>query len=294
MKMHLAIVAMAAGLAVSGVSSAEAKSGPGKYAEVNGLKMYYEVQGKGEPLVLIHGGMVTIDGSFPKTRPLFNKHWKTIAVELQAHGHTGDVKDRPLTIEQSAEDIHALLKQLKIEKADFFGWSLGGAIALQIASKHPEMVRKVAVSGTALTTEGQIPDMKKNMASLTPEMFPQEWKDEYAKKNPDPNGFPNLVAKIKQFAADSKPMKPEEIKAIQAPVLFLIGDADIVRLEHAAEVKRLLPNVSVAVLPMTDHFAPVSRAEWVGPMVKAFLEAPLPAASAQAGGSAGTAGTKKP
>lgn len=292
MKRSLTIVALGLGLFAAAAADAAGKGAAGKYAEVNGLRMYYEIQGKGEPLVLIHGGMVTIDGSFAKTRPAFNKLRKTIAVELQAHGHTGDIKDRPLTVRQSADDVVALLKHLKVEKADFFGWSLGGAVALDIASRHPALVRKVVVSGTALTEDGMMPDFKKNMASIGPEMFPQEWKDEYARKNPDPQGFPNLVAKIKQFAADLKPMKAEEVRAIRAPLLFLIGDADIVRLEHVPEVKRLLPSASVAVLPMTDHFAPVSRADWMAPMVTAFLEAPMPAPTA--GAAPGAADAKKP
>jgi len=223
--------------------SAVAQNGDakGSYAPVNGLKMYYEIQGAGKPLVLLHGGMVTIETSFPKTRPVFNKTWKTIAIEQQAHGHTGDIKDRPLTVEQMAEDTYALLKQIEVDSADFFGWSMGGGVALQIALKHPEMVRKVAVSGTAFFAEGQITGQKEMMATLTPDMFPAEWKQEYARKNPDPRGFPNLLAKVKQFAADWQGMTKEEIKSIKAPVLIILGDADIVRPEHAVEMFRLLP-----------------------------------------------------
>jgi pimeloyl-ACP methyl ester carboxylesterase len=238
--------------------------------------MYYEVQDIGRPLVLLHGGMVTIEYSFDKIRPAFDKTWKTIAIEQQAHGHTNDIKDRPLTIEQMAEDTYALLKQIKADSADFFGWSMGGGIALQIALKHPEMVRKVAISGTAFYPAGQIPNQQEMMASLTPEMFPPEWVQEYARKNPDPKGFPTLLAKIKQFAVSWKGMTTEEIKSIQAPVLIILGDDDIVRPEHAVEMFRLLPHAKLAVLPMTDHFAPVQRPKWVISMVKEFLAAPMP------------------
>ncbi|MGH7598949.1 MAG: alpha/beta fold hydrolase [bacterium] len=255
---------------------AQNKDAKGSYASVNGLKMYYEIQGAGKPLVLLHGGMVTIEYSFDKTRPAFNKTWKTIAIEQQAHGHTNDIKDRPLTVEQMAEDTYALLKQLKVDSADFFGWSMGGGIALQIALKHPEMVRKVAVSGTAFYPAGQIPNQQEMMASLTPEMFPAEWVQEYARKNPDPKGFPTLLAKIKQFAADWKGMTTEEIKSIKAPILIILGDADIVRPEHAVEMFRLLPHAKLAVFPMTDHFVPVQRPEWFVAMVQEFLEAPMP------------------
>jgi pimeloyl-ACP methyl ester carboxylesterase len=114
------------------------------------------------------------------------------------------------------------------------------------------------------------------MATLTPDMFPAEWKQEYARKNLDPSGFPNLLAKVKQFAADWQGMTKEEVKSIKAPVLIILGDADIVRPEHAVEMFRLLPHAKLAVLPMTDHFAPVQRPEWVASMVKEFLEAPMP------------------
>lgn len=171
-----------------------------------------------------------------------------------------------------------MLTQLKVDSADFFGWSMGGGIALQIALKHPEMVRKVAVSGTAFFPSGQIANQQETMASLTPEMFPLEWRQEYEKKNPDPKGFPTLLAKVKQFAAEWKGMKPEEIKSIKAPVLIILGDAHIVRPEHAVEMFRLLPHAKLAVLPITDHFAPVQRPEWIAAMVQEFLEAPMPEA----------------
>ena len=266
-------------LLMSAISTiAQNGNAKGSYASVNGLKMYYEIQGAGKPLVLLHGGMVTLEYSFEKARAIFNKTWKTIAIEQQAHGHTNDIKDRPLTVEQMAEDTYALLKQLKVDSANFFEWSMGGGIAVQIALKHPEMVRKVAISGTAVFVEGQIAGQKEMMATLTPDMFPAEWTQEYARKNPDPNGFPNLLAKIKQFAADWQGMTKEEVKSIKAPVLIILGDADIVRPEHAVEMFRLLPHAKLALLPMTDHFAPVSRSEWVVAMVKEFLEAPMPEA----------------
>jgi pimeloyl-ACP methyl ester carboxylesterase len=247
----------------------------GQYADVNGLRMYYEIQGQGRPLVLLHGGLVTIDGSFAQSRPQFNKSWKTIAIEQQAHGHTNDVKDRPLTTEQMAEDTYAVLKKLGVDNADFFGWSMGGGIALQIAARHPEMVHKVAVSGTAFTPDGEYPVGNEQLAQMKPENFPLAWRQEYAKKNPDPNGFPNLLAKIKQVMLTWKGMKPEDIKAIRCPVLLMIGDADIVKPEHMVAMFRTLPNAHLAVLPLSDHFAPVQRTDWVVSMVKTFLEAPM-------------------
>ncbi len=254
--------------------TAQPKSG---YVSVNGLKMYYEIEGTGMPLILLHGGMVDIASSFTAMRPAFTKNRKTIAVEFQAHGHTGDIKDRPFSMEQWSDDLFKLLKHLHVDSADIFGWSMGGAVALQLAVEHPEMVRKIAVSGTAFSDDGQIAGQKEMMGTLTPNMFPQEWKDEYARKNPDPNGFPNVLAKVKQFAAAGwKGITKEQLKSFSTPVLIILGDADIVRPEHAVEAAKLLPSAKLAILPMTDHFAPVSRVEWIVPMLKEYFDSPMP------------------
>src|SRR3982751_5769147 len=112
------------------------------YAPVNGLKMYYEIHGSGKPLVLIHGGGSTIQTTFGKVLPMFAKHHKVIAVELQAHGHTAD-RDTPESFEQDADDVAALLRYLKIDKADILGFSNGGSTTMQIAMRHPEFVNKI-------------------------------------------------------------------------------------------------------------------------------------------------------
>ena len=149
----LAAMALALGCASHGEFAARQTGGIGTvksgYVLVNGLNMYYEIQGAGRPLVLIHGGVCTIDTCFGKVRPLLVKNWKTVAVELQGHGHTADV-DRPLTFEQLAEDTAALLRQLKIENADVVGYSIGGGVALQIAMRYPDLVRKLVVIGDHL------------------------------------------------------------------------------------------------------------------------------------------------
>ena len=118
------------------------------YSEVNGLKMYYEIHGQGKPLILIHGGGSTIQTNFEKIIPLLAKNRKIIAVELQAHGRTSD-RNADLTFEQDADDIATLLKNLNIDKADFFGFSNGGTTTLQIAIRHPEIVDNM-ILGSAL------------------------------------------------------------------------------------------------------------------------------------------------
>jgi pimeloyl-ACP methyl ester carboxylesterase len=251
----------------------DAKSG---YAPVNGLKMYYEIQGVGRPLVLLHGGVTTIDYSFGKMRPSLAKTWKTIAIEQQGHGHTADI-DRSLTYEQMAEDTAALLRHLKIGTADVFGWSDGGVIALGLAARHPDLVRKVAIFGSGYNPDGETPEFKQGLQELRAEDEGMaELRDAYAKVAPEPKNWPLLIEKIKRLAREFKGWPPEEIKSIKAPVMVMIGDADIIRPEHAVELFRLLPHGQLAVLPLTDHFAPVQRSEWLVSMITTFLDAPMP------------------
>lgn len=247
----------------------------GEYASVNGLKMYYEAEGQGRPLVLLHMGACTIEVCFGALRPAFTKSWRTIAPELQGHGRTADI-DRPLTMEQLTEDVAALLRQLKVQDADFFGASIGGGIALRLALKHPELVRKAVIFGVQYNNDGLVPGMLESLKTLKAEDIPPRFREGYAKVAPDPAKFPTLVAKINTMVLAEKGLSPEEIKSIQAPILVMIGDSDFVRPEHAVEMYRLLPHSQLAVLPQSGHFAPIDRPRWVASMARAFLAAPMP------------------
>jgi pimeloyl-ACP methyl ester carboxylesterase/predicted glycoside hydrolase/deacetylase ChbG (UPF0249 family) len=267
-------------LSVTTIGSIGSQAGEtkGKYADVNGLKMYYEIHGTGEPLVLLHGGIATIDNSFGKLIPGLAKHHRVIALEQQGHGHTRDI-DRPLSYAQMAEDTVALLAQLKIEKADFFGWSDGAAVALQIAIKHPQMVRKLAMIGISYNNDGLEPEVVKGIASLTPEMIPKQFHDDYEKAAPEPGQWAGVVGKIRTMAVEWKGFSPGDLRGVRAPVLVMVGDRDIVRAEHAVEMFRLFPNAQLAVLPGVDHFGVVQRPDWVLGMVTAFLDTPSSANS---------------
>src|SRR5687767_6893545 len=172
--MSRSLAAIAAVLALA--LAAPASAANGSYASVNGLKMYYEIEGTGRPLVLLHGGLCTIEVCLGKLRPALAKGWKTIAIEQQAHGRTAD-RDRPLTHEQMAEDTAALLRQLKIRNADFFGYSMGGSIALRIALRHPDLVRKVVIIGTSFNNEGLIPGLVENIKALKAEEVPPQFRE---------------------------------------------------------------------------------------------------------------------
>jgi len=209
-----------------------------------------------------------------KIRPALSKTWKTIAIEQQVHGHTADI-DRPLTHEQMAEDTGALLQQLGIKNADFVGYSIGG-VALQIAIRHPELVRKLVVIGTNYSNDGLIPGLLDNFRTMKPEDIPKPFHDAYVKVAPHPEKWPILVSKVMKMGLDAKGWTPDEMRSVKAPTLVMIADADIVRPEHAVEMFRLIPHAQLAVLPLSDHFAVMQRPAWITSMVKAFLDAPTP------------------
>lgn len=256
-----------------------AQSSHSGYAPVNCLKMYYEIHGtandKNLPLVLLHGGGSTIETSFGKTLPSFAKTRQVIAFEQQGHGRTADV-DRPFGFEQSADDAAALLQYLKIERADFFGYSNGGSIALQIAIRHPNLVRKLVVAAAMFKRDGLYPEFWEMMKHATPEGMPAELREAYLKVAPHPENFRSFSDKGVKRMLEFKDWRPEDIQAIAAPTLIMIGDADIVRPEHAVEMFRLLPHANLAVLPLTDHMTLVKRADWQVSMIEAFLDAPMP------------------
>jgi pimeloyl-ACP methyl ester carboxylesterase len=167
------------------------------YAPVNGLDMYYEVHGTGRPLVLLHGALSTTSVDFGAVLPSLAKARQVIAVEQQAHGHTADI-DRPLTTELMAADTAALLRQLGIDQADVFGYSMGAGIALQMAIEHPDLVRKLAVASAAYTHDGLHPGLLEGLEQLTPEALAgTPFEQAYAREAPNPEAWPTLVAKVK-------------------------------------------------------------------------------------------------
>lgn len=218
------------------------------YASVNGLKMYYEIHGAVEPLVLIHGGGSTLQTTFGRVLHEFAKTHQVIAVEIQAHGHTADI-DRPLSFQQDADDIAALLKQLNIAKANIFGFSNGASTTLQFAIRHPEMTNKIIVASTFYKKSGA-PDWFWNMmANPTFEGMPQPYKDEFLKINPDTSALHRMyerdVARMQSFPDITE----EQMKSIQAPAFIIIGDKDVTTPEHATEMHRLISNSRLAIIP---------------------------------------------
>jgi pimeloyl-ACP methyl ester carboxylesterase len=262
-------------------------AGTGGYASVNDLEVYYEIHGEGRPLVLLHGAYMTID-AMGEVVPELAGTRQVIAVELQGHGRTADV-DRPLSYERMADDTAALLRHLGIDQADVFGFSMGGSVALQIALRHPEVVRKLVVASASYTSDGMQPELHEMIPSITPEAFAgSPIEEEYLRTAPNPEDFPALVAKLKRLDMEPFAWPPEDIRGIAAPTLLIVGDSDAIRLEHAVEMFRLLgggamgdlaglPKSQLAVLPGTSHFIPpgsgvLDRAGWLVSMIGAFLD----------------------
>ena len=245
----------------------------GAYAEVNGLKMYYEIHGSGQPLVLLHGAFGFVEG-WATVLPALTKTHQVIAVELQGHGHTNDL-DRPLTYEQMAEDAAALLNQLKIKNADFFGYSMGGTVALAVAIRHPELVRKLTIYGSCAgrMKDTYDPETYKQFLSLSTDFAPPVLKEPYDRMAPDPKKWPVLVTKIKGLERNFNGFSEAELKAIKAQTLIMMGDRDAVRPEHAVEMYRLIPNAQLAIFPGADHFLLFSAPEKLLSTLLPFLNA---------------------
>jgi pimeloyl-ACP methyl ester carboxylesterase len=220
----------------------------GRYASVNGLKIYYEIHGSGSPLVLLHGGGSTIKSNYGRILPELKKTHQVIAIELQAHGHTADI-NRPLSFEQDADDVAALLNQLHIQKADIMGFSNGGTTSIQIAIRHPQLVNKLVLASAIYRRDGMQPGFFDGMQNVTIDQMPQPLKESYLEANPDPKGlqamFERDVARMLSF----KDIRDEDIHAIQAPALVINGYADVVRNEHALEISRTLPHAQLMILP---------------------------------------------
>ncbi len=269
----LALVAASA-LAVA-VGHGELSQQPAKpaekitgYAQVNGLKMYYEITGEGKPAVFVHP-----IGSHCGLVPGLTKNRQWIAMDLQGHGRTADI-DRPMTCEQHADDIAALLKHLKIEEADFFGDSFGGAIAVTMAVRHPRLVRRVVSYGSPLT-----PIPKETAAVVTPDSDLVKWeREEYQKVAPDPKQWPTVFAKAIKSAIEWKGLSSDELKSIKAPILIVCGDHDLIPVERCAELSRMIPNAQLAVIPDASHFVLFSEPEKLLPTIAAFLDTPTPKA----------------
>jgi pimeloyl-ACP methyl ester carboxylesterase len=264
----------------------------GDYAHVNGLEMYYEIHGTGEPLILLHGGVGAIE-MFGEVLPLLAQGRQVIAADLQAHGRTADI-DRPLRLESMADDIRALIEHLGLEEADVMGYSLGGGVALQTVIRHPQVVRKLVLVSTPFSRDGWYPEVRAGMEQMGPKaaepMKQTPMYQVYSSVAPRPEDWPELLTKLGQLLGQDYDLS-EGVAAIEAPTMIVVGDADSVRVANAVEFFELLgggkadagwdgsgmSNARLAILPATTHYN-IFLSPTLASTVTPFLDAPMPEA----------------
>jgi pimeloyl-ACP methyl ester carboxylesterase len=246
--------------------------------------MYYEVHGSGDPVVLLHGAFMIITNNWTDWIAELSKTRKVIAVEMQGHGRTADI-DRDITSENLADDVAALLDHLKIPRADLIGYSMGGAVAMQCAIRHPDKVRKVVVISSRFRNDGAGKEGQNAIANLAADVFKgSPIEIEYKKLSPTPDDFPKFVKRMVTTASKGREISADQLKATTAPMFFIHGDADGIRLEHVAEMFRLKgggvhgdiqPRSAsrLAILPDTTHVTLMQRMAVIVPMVNDFLDA---------------------
>lgn len=275
-----AFIAVAAMIALPTYLQAQAKptaqgawggktNGAGHYANVNGIRLYYETHGTGKPLILLHGGLGAIE-MFGPNLPALGKGRRLIAVDLQGHGRTADI-DRPIRVELMADDIAALIKHLKLDRPDIMGYSMGGGVALQTAIRHPDVVGKLVVVSTVFRRNGFYPDILAQQAQVTAAaaeaMKQTPMYQLYASIAPRPEDWPRLLGKIGETMKDDFDFS-KEISGIKATTLVVAADADIFPPSHAVEMFGLLgggqrdggwdgsgqPKSRLAIVPGFTHY----------------------------------------
>lgn len=239
------------------------------YAPVNGLKMYYEIHGAGQPLVLIHGGGSTIKTTFSYLIPQLAQHFKVIALETQAHGRTSD-RNSAETFEQDADDVAALLSYLKVDKAHIFGFSNGGTTALQLAIRHPEKVNKLIAASAVYQREGMMPGFFESMQHASLENMPKPLQTAFLEVNNNPAALQVMHDKDKARMLDFKDIPDTLLLTIQSPVLVINGDKDVVTNDHAAKMARTIPTGHLMILPG-------NHGSYIGELTSAYPGSAIPA-----------------
>ncbi len=258
----------------------------GKYVDVNGMKMHYEVSGEGYPLIVLPGAYMDII-TMGKIIPMLAETHQVYALEFQGHGHTEDI-DRPITYENLADDVAEFMNAIGIEKADVFGYSMGGQVGLKLAISHPEKVNRLITASVAYDLKGWQPAYTEFIPQMTPEMFlAMPFFAEKQKKSANPEAYAAFLKKM--IALEHEPMAWEEdVKKLKTPVLIIAGDSDVATLEHIVSMFRLLgggvmgdmgnplPESRLAILPATSHTAVISQPELLISFIEPFLNGETP------------------
>ncbi len=257
------------------------------YADVHGIKLYHEIYGQGEPLVLLHGGLMTIGEMVALLEPLAKTH-KVIAVELQGHGRTADT-ERPLSFETMGDDVAALLDQLSIARADIAGLSLGAAVGLRTAIQHPEKVRRLVVISSPYAKRGWYPEAQEGMANVSAAMAEYIWQTptgKFSRQWPEPRRFPEFLDKMGKMMGASYDWSAD-VKRLPMPVMLVFADNDSVSQQHIAEFFALLgggvkepgwqntqlSKARLAIVPGYSHYNFVTAPE-LAPIIDKYLADP--------------------
>jgi pimeloyl-ACP methyl ester carboxylesterase len=289
MKMHLIVIPVV--LAIMGCNKTEKQqktvdNKPAReirtgYANVNGLRMYYEILGKGEPLILLHGAYMNAGGPIRQTAERLSLNRMVVIAELQGHGRTNDA-ERAITYEGMADDVAELARQLKIDSADITGYSMGAGVAMQLAIRHPQLVKKAILISGSYSDEGMQPSLKPMIPQMTAAAFDgTPMRAEYDSLAPDPKHFPQLVEKLKVLDTKSYDWEKDYVK-IKNPLLLIFGDSDAITTSHMKDMfekqggnvmgdLQPMPKVQLAILPHTSHMGVMNRIEWFIPMIEEFL-----------------------
>jgi pimeloyl-ACP methyl ester carboxylesterase len=246
------------------------------YADVNGLHLYYERYGEGPPLVLLHGGMLTIEINFATLIPTLAKNHTVIAVEQQGHGRTGQI-DRPITYPNLASDVVALLDHLGIGKATVLGHSMGGGATMELAVSHPERVSAIIPISVTVRKEGMHPDLSDPSTFETSPIMPTpadfaEFSDAYARLSPHPEKFQEFMTYLGSTDQGFEGWTDEQLAGISCPVLLVVGDNDFTTVAHAAFMLDHIPGSTLAVLPDTTHMQVTRRDKLLLPILEQFLD----------------------
>jgi len=280
-----AIIAIFAMLLLAAPSLAQVEPESNR-VEVNGMQMYYEVSGEGDPLVVLHGAYMNIP-TMGEIIPMLARTHRVYALEFQGHGRTTDI-DRPITYPHLADDVAAFMDAIALGRADVFGYSMGAVAALQLGIRHPEKVDQLVLASVAYDIEGWQPVFRSFIPQMTVEMFLEmPFAEQYRELAADPEGFPALVEKL--IALEKEPMAWEaDVRAMKTPVLIITGDADVATLEHSVAMFRLLggggmgdmgeplPASRLAVLPATSHTAVITQPDLLHALIEPFLQGVTP------------------
>ena len=251
--------------ALPGPMPAASKQG---LAEVNGIKLYFAIYGAGEPIILLHGGAGNGD-HWANQVPALSAKFQVIVVDARGHGRsTRDAK--PMSYELMADDLLALMDQLELDQAALVGWSDGGAVALDVAIRHPERVTRLVAYGTNFDLSGT----QKGGGTTFATYFTRCATD-YAKLSPTPSDYKGLQAALRPMWRTQPNYKRAQIASIKLPTLVLDGDHDeIIRQDHVKELVKLITGARLVLIPESSHFALFQQPEAFNRALLDFLGAP--------------------